>query len=157
MGSISRTPLGAASLARQWWVDLYDNGAWIPVRGVANIGLPLSVSTDEVATANPDGWAFTVKAQMAWSLVLTLTRKQTLDAAATYDAGQELLRDAGDDSWGAVTVRWYKQDGLNLEAYQGIGIVQYSPAGGGTSDLDTVDVTITGQGARTRIPFPAVG
>jgi len=155
---LSRSPLNTAGqvLASAWWVDVFILQSWTPVRGISQFNPDLSVSTDAVVPMTNDGWAFPVKSSMGWSIGFTVQRKPTFDAQPVYDPGQEALRDAVEDPWGVVQVRWYKVDTVGGEAYSGIGIVQYSPSGGGTSDLDTATVTITGQGPRRRIDFPGV-
>ena len=159
MGTLPRVALDAskASFARNWWFDVDIDGDWTAVRGVNNCGFDLPVSMDSITPLNSGGWDFPVKSSMGWAVSLTVSRKPTRDAVPVYDAGQEALRDAAEDQWGTIKLRWYKVDSVSLEAYSGTGIVQYVAGGGGPEDLDSASVSITGQGARSRITFPAVG
>jgi hypothetical protein len=77
-------------------------------------------------------------------------------AGTAYDQGQEFLRAAVDDDLGRVHVRWYKNDGIYNEAYDGIAVVDYQEQGGAAGDLDTVAVQLLGQGPRNTIPHPAL-
>lgn len=155
MTAAPRTPLGEASLASDWSVDVLQGSDWTPVNGISGFNPATPVTLDEVQTLNTDGWTVQVKSGMAWSLVINVLRKPTKDQQPVYDAGQEALRDAADDPWGAVTVRWYKMDAVRTEAYTGTGVVEYVPQGGNVGDADAAQITITGQGARTRINHPA--
>ena len=73
-----------------------------------------------------------------------------------YDPGQEYLRAAG-EAFGTANqahIRWYdRNDGP--EAYEGSASVAWSPDGGSGTDLETVTVTMAGQGSRTLITNPA--
>jgi hypothetical protein len=55
-----------------------------------------------------------------------------------------------------VHVRWYKNDGIYNEAYDGIAVVDYQEQGGAAGDLDTVAVQLLGQGPRNTISHPAL-
>jgi hypothetical protein len=155
--SLPRTILDSARVgfASDWWLDVLVDGVWVAVNGITNFTPATPVATDTIAPLNGDGWDFPVKSGMAWTLQVTLARKPTKDADPIYDPGQEALRDAAEDMWGAIQLRWYKVGAVRSEAYAGTGIVEYTPAGGGVADVDSANVTITGQGARTRINHPA--
>jgi hypothetical protein len=64
-----------------------------------------------------------------------------------YDPGQEALRAAA-DSLELVHVRWYDRSGADAEAYHGYALVQWAPTGGDATGLQTVNVTLLGQGER---------
>jgi hypothetical protein len=155
--SLPRTILDSwsAGLVRDWWLDVLVDGVWVAVNGIANFAPAAPVATEAIAPLSSDGWDFPVKSGMGWSLQVSLWRKPTPDATPVYDPGQEALRNAAEDMWGAIPLRWYKMDVVRSEAYAGTGIVEYSQAGGDVGSVDGANVTITGQGARTRINHPA--
>ena len=152
------TPLNA-SLSRKWRVDVNTGTVatpvWTQVRGVTNLTPGLEVTTQDASDYDTDGWGSDEKTMLKWSLGIALLRKKSDDA--TYDAGQEALRDKadkfGDD--GTAHVRWYDRDG-GPEAYSGYANVAWEPGGGGAGDLEPVTVNLTGKGARTEIANPAV-
>ena len=85
-----------------------------------------------------------------WSLSIGFIEKVGAEDKA-QDAGQAILEEAS-DKFGAesmVEARWYERTGEL--AYQGVASVQYEPQGGSPTDLSTVNVTLQGNGARTRL------
>jgi hypothetical protein len=76
--------------------------------------------------------------------------------SGNYDPGQEKLRAAHDKFGpdGIVQVRSYNRDGTG-PGKQGYAHVGWEPQGGDSAALETVNVTLTGQGERVEIPNPA--
>jgi hypothetical protein len=72
-----------------------------------------------------------------------------------FNAAQEQLRLAAENfgDAGKVHVRWYDREGRD-EAYEGYALVQWEQDGTATDDLDSVKVTLTGKGKRTKITNP---
>lgn len=156
MPATTRTPLGSPTWARQWWIDIDIDSVWVPVRGVTSFQPPaVTESTTTVQPLNGSGWDLPVKTGQAWAGSVTVARKPTRDAAPVYDPGQETLRSAAESTIGTAHLRWYKMDGLNVEAYEGQAVVRWTPSGGGISELDAVSVTLTGQGEWIPIAHPA--
>lgn len=154
----TRTPLGSSTYARDWYLDVEVAGVWTPVLGVTQfVPPPVAINSDTVQTMNGGGWDFPMKLGQAWAGSVTVARKISKDADPVYDPGQEALRAAADAVDSLATLRWYKMDGLNVEAFSGIALIQWAPGGGGKDDLDSATVTITGQGVRTPITHPAAG
>jgi hypothetical protein len=156
----ARPQLGIGTLASTWLMDVdiaYPaTASWVPVRGISGGSIPqVQVRTDTLQFLNGDRWDYNAKRGRAWSCSLTLTRKK-IPAGTAYDQGQEFLRAAVDDDLGRVHVRWYKNDGIYNEAYDGIAVVDYQEQGGAAGDLDTVAVQLLGQGPRNTISHPAL-
>lgn len=155
-----RTPLGASTLNRDWYLDVNTGTAelptWIGVFGITNFQPVLTPQLQDDSDYDSEGYQSQTATAIAWSLSLTVSRKLTRDVAPTYDPGQEFLRTAseqmGEDN--SVQVRWYKNDAAQTEAYDGYAAVSWSPNGGDMAALDTVGVTLTGQGKRNSITFP---
>lgn len=151
----TRSPLGTATLARSWLIDTLIADVWTPVCGVVQLIPQAPIVTEPLEFLAGDSWAYPVKTGRSWTIALTVARKTTRDASPVYDPGQEFLRAAVEDDWGSVHVRWYKMDGINVEAYEGDALVDWAPNGGSRTDLDMVQIALTGQGARTLITHPA--
>lgn len=151
-------PLNTTALAREWRVDVNtattETPTWTQVRGCNNVTPGLSSTTQDSSDYDTDGWGADEKTMLKWNLSLAMLRKKTDDGA--YDAGQEALRVKSDQfgSDGIAHVRWYKRDGSD-EAYEGFANVSWEPGGGGTADLESVTVNLTGKGARVDITNPA--
>lgn len=114
------------------------------------------------------GFLSQVKTAASWSATCTVARKVTDDDQTVYDPGQEFLRLHAIGITGpnnTVGVRFYEYDasdptGANsprVEAYAGNAGVGWAEQGGDVKALDTVQVTLTGQGKLDIIdhPFPA--
>lgn len=153
---VARNPLGPSTLARDWWLDVKVAGAWTPVGGVTNFANTIDSNMVDDGDFDSAGWGSQAKTSLSWSVTVTVARKVTTGTTPVYDPGQEFLRLAADQfgTAGTAVVRFYKNDDAKIEAYSGLVSVQYAPQGGGKDDLDTVQITLTGQGARTSIAFP---
>jgi hypothetical protein len=145
-------------LARKWRIDVNTgttgSPVWVQVKGVTNLTPGLSATLQDSSDYDTDGWGSDEKTMLKWNLALTLLRKGADEA--TPDPGQEALRAAADQfgTAGTAHVRWYdRNDGP--EAYEGFANVSWEPGGGGTGDLESVSVNLTGKGARTEIVNPA--
>ncbi|WP_284291189.1 IPT/TIG domain-containing protein [Luteimicrobium album] len=51
-------------------------------------------------------------------------------------------------------MRWYERQGSDGEAYEGDALVQWAPNGGDPTGLNSVAITLLGQGAREPITNP---
>lgn len=88
-----------------------------------------------------DGWDSSVVTGQGWNVAAGVRRKKF---AGAFDAGQEFLRRAAFKAK-KVHVRWFDRK-HGPEAFEGYGSVKWEPQGGGRTDLQTVNVTITGDG-----------
>jgi hypothetical protein len=162
MASTTKVPLGAATLNRKWYLDVNDGSHaapdWVGVFGVSDFKAGKEPSLQEDSDFDSGGWKSSTVSALAWSLELKLERKVTVADPTAYDPGQEILREASDNMGvtNTVEVRWYEvtDAGPAVEAYQGYAAVSWNPDGGNMEALDTVSVTLTGQGARNVITHP---
>ncbi|MFF9284869.1 phage tail tube protein [Streptomyces griseosporeus] len=148
------------ALARRYRVDV-DTGSgtvtwsWLP--GIKEFAPKVDPTQQDSTTYDDDGWADQTVTQLAWSADITMLHRCNPTTKA-FNAAQEKLRLAseqfGDGS--RVHVRWYDKEGRD-EAYEGYALVTWERDGTATDDLDSVKVTLTGKGARTKITNPLAG
>lgn len=163
MTAIARVPLGASTLARKWYLDVATNDsstapAFVGVFGISEFQPSLEPTLQDDSDYDSEGQKSQTKTAQQWSLVFKVARKSQAVATTEYDEGQEHIRSKQDLMGIAnrVYVRWYEMEdnGPRAEAYEGWAAVSWSPDGGPMDALDTVSVTLTGQGARTAITHP---
>jgi hypothetical protein len=162
MASTTKVPLGASTLIRKWYLDVntgtYGAPVWTGVFGVEEFKPALDPTVQDDADFDSAGYKSSTITALGWSLELKLARKVKASDATVYDPGQEALRAAsmlmGTNN--QVDLRWYEvtTNGPKVEAYRGYAAVSWTPDGGAMDALDTVSVTLTGQGARTVITHP---
>jgi len=154
--SAASSPVQTTSLAKKWKFQCSSDGGttYIDVKGVTNFQPAIAATTQDDSDYDSGDWGSDVVTQLKWSLVATVDRKTT--SGYTEDPGQKALRLAAQQTGSAavVYVRWYDRNG-GLEAYSGVGNVQWNEKGGGTADKSTVDITVMGRGERTTIANPA--
>lgn len=150
-------PRGDLTWVDDWRLDVLSGVTWLQVNWILS-GLPLARQTtlENVVPLKSEGWAWPVKQSQSWAGQVTVTRRLARTSPATYDAGQEALRSASDTESGAVRVRWYKTEGVNLEAYEGTALVDWQHVAGGAGTPDRAQVSLTGQGPRILITHPAI-
>lgn len=161
--AVTDTPRGSTTSATKFKVDVdlsdeQDGSDWSPLRGRTSL-VPSAAATKQDDTDFDDvddlgmSWQSQTVTQLAWTITGTVGRKKY---AGDYDAAQEALRLAAEKGGdpAIVHVRWYDRTG-GPESYEGFAIVEWTPKGGGTTDLDMVDFTLTGKGPRTTVPNPA--
>lgn len=162
----TRTPLGATTTNRMWYVDVdtstSSSPTWTPVQGVMELQTAREPHLEEDSDFDSAGFQSQTKTAEQWSLVTKLARKVTADSATAYDPGQEALRQHALGKMGpanSVHVRWYEMepDGPREEAYEGNAAVGWSPDGGAMTALSTVTCTLTGQGEAEEIAHPDGG
>lgn len=158
-----RVPLGAPTLNRDWYLDVDTASSataptWIGVFGITNFQPAVNATTQDAGDYDSGGWGATARTAMDWSVVASVLRKLQQDVTpVAYDPGQEFLRLASTEFGDAsqVHIRFYKNDDAKVEAYEGWVDVQWAPQGGDRTGLDSVQVTLNGQGERKSIPFPS--
>lgn len=164
----TRTPLGASTTARKWYLDVDTASSaaapnWIGVFGITEFQPKFEPNLEDDSDYDSDGFQSQTKTAEAWSVEAKVARKVTVADATVYDAGQEFLRASkGIGKMGAANsahVRFYEMtpNGPRAEAYEGWAAVTWSPEGGKMTDLDIVSLTLTGQGKLTPITHPNTG
>jgi len=161
MPATTKTPLGASTTNRKWYLDVYPTltaNAPIGVFGIQEFKDGVEGSVQDDSDFDGEGWKSSTVTANAWSLELKVGRKTTVADATAYDPGQEVLRLASRQTGAAnrVKVRWYEMEpgGPRVEAYEGFATVTWSPDGGGMDATSTVTVTLTGQGKPVSITHP---
>lgn len=162
MPATTKTPLGASTTNRKWYLDVNTGTtavpAWVGVFGITDFTPGLDNTLQDDSDYDSDGYKSQTKTASQWTVTGTVARKVTAADPEAYDPGQEVLRLAGDENGvdNAVHVRWYEMEpgGPRVEAYEGHGAVSWSPNGGATDALSSAGFTITGQGKRTPIAHP---
>lgn len=147
----------STALARKFRVDLTSDltlaGGWLQLNGINDLKPDVSPNMVDTSAYDTDGWDSMEITGNAWSLVAGFFRRK--DGAGVYDPAQELARarigQFGDSA--RVGVRWYDKDG-STEAYQGVAIVKWEKGQTGVKDVETVTLTLTGDGALQTIANP---
>lgn len=162
MPATTKTPLGASTLNRKWYLDINTGTdaapVWVGVFGISDFTAALDNTLQDDSDYDSDGYRSQTKTASQWSLTGTVQRKTQVGTPTAYDPGQEALRLAADENGvaNAVHVRWYEmeEDGPRVEAWEGHGSVTWSPNGGPMDALSSAGFTINGQGKRTAITHP---
>jgi hypothetical protein len=158
----ARTPLGASTIVRKWYLDVNTGSiaspVWTPVRGLMSFTPNVTPTLQDDSDFDSGGYRSQAVTAIAWDASFDLSRKVNSTAPTTYDAGQEFLRTTSvtQGVQNSVQVRFYEMSpsGPRVEAYQGLASVTWSPKGGAMDAVDEVSVTLTGQGQRTAITHP---
>ena len=158
----TRTPLGASTLVRKWYLDVNTGTdaapVWTGVFGMLNFQPSFTPTLQDDSDFDAQGYKSSTVTALEWGASLTVSRKVVDNAPTTYDPGQEKLRAVSETQGTSnhVQVRFYEMTpgGPRVEAYSGHVAVTWSPQGGAMDALDTVQVTLTGQGQRSDITHP---
>lgn len=164
---IDRTPLGASTTTRKWWLDVRPGitasgqtpGSFVGVFGIGEMK-PKQAEPTEQNDSDYDGEGYTSSTVTALTHGVEgkLHRKTLASDPTAYDPGQELLRLAALEmgALNRVEYRLYEMEpgGPRVEAYQGFASVTWSPDGGGMDALDTVSFALKGQGRLFAITHP---
>lgn len=161
----SRTPLGAPTHTRKYWVDVAPLGSssWLPVMGISSITANLdNPTTNDVSDNDSDGFKSNSKDAATWGVDFTVFRKVLNSDATSYDPGQEFLRLKAIGQFGpnnTVQVRIYEMEpgGPRVEAYLGVANVTWQAQAGNMEADDTVQVTLNGNGLISPIAHPDTG
>ncbi len=145
--------MGVSALARRFQIDVSaDGSSWLQLVGVTDFNPQVAPNKQDSATYDSDGWGSSEITMNAWSVQVKMLRQTT---SGVFNAAQELVRarvaQFGDDA--RIFVRWYDNTGAP-EAHTGRGIVEWSRSKTGVTDLDEVQVTVTGDGALVDIANP---
>jgi hypothetical protein len=162
MPATTKTPLGASTTNRKWYLDVNTGTealpVWTGVFGITEFTAPLDNTLQDDSDYDSDGYKSQTKTASQWSITGTVARKVTAASATAYDPGQEAIRLAADENGVAnsVHVRWYEMEegGPRVEAYEGRAAASWTPNGGAMDALSTAGFVLTGQGKRTAIAHP---
>lgn len=162
MPHVDRTPLGAATTAGKWYLDIntgtYAAPTWTAVNGISNFVPKQDPTLQDDSDYDSHGYGSQAKTGLTWSADITVQRKVTAADPTIYDPGQEALRAAAATlgTGGTVDVRFYEviEGGPAVEAYRGYAEVSWTPGGGAHNALDAVGITLTGRGVREAITHP---
>lgn len=160
----TKTPLGASTLVRKWYLDVNTgtiaSPIWIPVLGMTNFQPSKAPTLQDDSDFDGIGWRSQTQTALAWSAIGTVSRKTQVLAGTVYDPGQEFLRTTSDllGAANSLNLRYYEYAGAGTpvtEAYGGQALVTWGEKGGGMDALDEVDFVLQGQGPRNSIAHPA--
>lgn len=162
MTATEKTPLGASTLVRKWYLDVNTGTSgsptWVGVFGMLNFQPTFNPTLQDDSDFDAQGYKSSTVTALEWGATLTVSRKVQAASPTAYDPGQEFLRTTSETqgSLNHVQVRFYEMSpgGPRVEAYSGWAAVTWSPQGGAMDALDTVSVTLTGQGQRSDIAHP---
>ncbi len=162
MPASTKTPLGADTLVRKYYVDVNTGSAetptWTAVNGFTEQKLLQAPTTQDATDFDGEGWANETVTGLGWGIEGKVRRGVTRADVTAYDPGQEVLRlAAGETGVGnEVEIRVYEMTpgGPREEAYQGYVGVTWEPDGGNGTATDTVSVKLTGHGKRDSIVHP---
>lgn len=167
MPATTKTPLGASTTNRKWYVDVDTSvsgtSSWVPVLGITNFTPNFdNANLEDDSDFDSGGFQSQTKTAAGWSGTGTVARKVTAADSTAYDPGQEFLRTKSIGKFGpsnSVRVRIYEMEpnGPRVEAYTGTASVSWQEQGGAQSALDTTQFTLTGQGQLAVIAHPDTG
>lgn len=148
------------TLARKWVLEVNTNTVasptWTTVKGLRNLTPKEAIANLEDDNVYEDaGYTGQTKTALSWGADVELARRTLPSDVTTYDVGQERLRTLSKTlgPTGVGHFRLYDRDG-GPEAWTGFGEVEWENQGGEMTDLETVNVTLTGKGAPTAITNP---
>lgn len=161
--------LGSTTVHRKWLfeVNTGTSGAptWTAIGGINNSQFnPDNATLQDDSDMQSGGAGSQTKTAGSASASLTLMRKVGSDGIS-YDVGQEFLRAKAINQYGpnnSVQMRiseYTPGGGPRIEAYVGNFAVGWEVQAGDNTALDSVVVTLTGQGqcAAVTHPYPAAG
>jgi len=151
-----------SALARKYAIDVNSGTSgspvWVRVGGVQEFNDPLNPHLEDDTVYDDEGWGGQTKTLLNWQIVMKVIRRHDPADATDYDPGQEIFRERSTlfGSAGTVDVRWYDRNG-GPEAYRGTAEVTWQRAGGPSTALDVVTITLDGKGVRSDITNPTAG
>lgn len=158
----TRTPLGASTLVRKWYLDVNTGTStspvWTGVFGMLNFQPTFTPTLQDDSDFDGGGYKSQTVTALEWGGTLTVSRKVQAGAPTAYDPGQEFLRSTSmlQGTQNNIQIRFYEMTpaGPRVEAYSGNVAVTWSPSGGAMDALDEVQITLTGKGQRLSITHP---
>lgn len=154
-----RTPLGATTTARKWWLDVREVGSqvWLGVHGIQESKpRPSEATTQDDSDMDGGGHKSQTTTALTSGFDGKLIRKTRRSDALAYDPGQEIIRLASRRIGSEIEVRFYEMEpgGPRIEAYEGRASATWTPDGGAMDATDTVAFALTGRGQLAPITHP---
>lgn len=150
---IDRSPLGASTTTRKWWLDVRAVGAttWLGLFGIGEMKAnPATATEQDDSDYDGEGYKSSTVTALTHGVEGKLHRKTLASDQQAYDPGQELLRTTAlkMGAGNRIEYRLYEMEpnGPRVEAYQGFASVTWTPDGGSMDALDTVSFALKGQG-----------
>lgn len=156
----ARTPLGAATTNRKWYLDVQDPaapGVWVSVFGqTEGKPRPSDATTQDDSDFDGGGYGSDTTTALKWGYEGKVNRKTVNGNATAYDPGQEIIRKAAKTIGGVIRARYYEMEpnGPRVEAYEGLVSPTWTPDGGGMDALDSASFNLRGRGAPVEIAHP---
>lgn len=140
-------------LARGYRVQVStDDTNWVRPMGLNSLSASFDPNVEDSSDYDNEGWSSGDITMRSWSLEIGLNRKSD---GGVEDPGQTLI-DAAQAEFGDAArlyVRWYRTDGIG-QSWKGRAVVGVAPDGTSVTDLAKWNVTLTGDGAPTKIANP---
>lgn len=163
MVATTKTPLGASTTNRKWYVDVDSSdmsaaATYIGVFGIQEFKDNVEPTNQDDSDFDGNGWKSETVTALLGKLEFKVGRKTLPEDPTSYDPGQEVLRKASRKTGigNRVRVRYYEMEpnGPRVEAYEGFATVGWTPDGGGMDATSTVAVVLTFQGEPKEIEHP---
>lgn len=151
----------ATALSRKWAIRINTGTAlsptWLVIIGINTFKYdPAIASMEEDNAFDQNGRLAKTKTALGSAAELKILRRYNPTDETEYDPGQEALRARsllfGGDGWAHCQI--YDRNG-GPEAYEDYFEVGWAADGGGTTDLESVTVTLESKGSTTPIVNPA--
>lgn len=164
MPATTKTPLGAPTTNRKWYLDVNtgtdETPTWIGVFGITEFKDVLESSMQDDSDFD-SSWLSEVNTANRWKIEGKVARKTRASEPTAYDPGQEAIREAAAKTGieNVIGVRWYEMEpgGPRVESYEGKAAVSWSPDGGNTEATSTASFTLSGRGERKEVAHPDAG
>lgn len=162
MPETPRTPLGASTTARKYWVDVRPVGTtdWLPLSGITEL-TPKFREGNDVDDSDYDGkgWKSSTVTALTHGMEGKVKRATLPNDPTAYDPGQELVRSRAGKTGAQnrIEYRAYEMEpgGPRIESYQGFASPTWGNDGGNMEALDMVSFALRGQGELLEVPHPA--
>lgn len=162
MAVTTKTPLGASTVNRKWYLDVntgtFAVPVWTGVFGMTDFKPVNNGTLQDDSDFDGEGYKSQTQSAIEWGFETKVRRGVTRAEPTAYDPGQEVLRLAslgmGIDN--EVDIRYYEvtAGGPDAEAYRGFVVVTYEDDGGDMAALSTASIKGGGRGKRTPIAHP---
>lgn len=146
---------GSPTTNAAWRLDVratVGSGSWLQVKGMTDFTPAINDNVKDASTYDGGIWGADAITGRKFQLTGTLLRRND---GVSYDPGQQVIKTASDTTPPAVfEARWYQPDVTGGESYSGSVMAQWNPSGGEAQGLQSVAITLLGQGARTTAAIP---